>query len=76
MVGEVFVDGQNRDVWCSSKKAITDMNMYWNVVNNNASIYATGPSCILLYYNSMVFVALESGNKCFAATSNYFFLCE
>lgn len=28
IIGEVFVNGQNQDVWCNSKMPITDMNMY------------------------------------------------
>lgn len=28
-IGELFIDGQQRDVWCNSKKPITDLKMYY-----------------------------------------------
>jgi len=27
-IGEVFVNGQNKDVWCESKTVINDLSMY------------------------------------------------
>jgi hypothetical protein len=48
MIGEVFVDGQKRDVWCNSKKPITDLNMYSDASSLTNPYYATIPSCYLL----------------------------
>jgi hypothetical protein len=48
VIGETFVDGQNRGVWCNSKKPITDLQMYQNGVMPNPST----PSWMIVYYSA------------------------
>jgi hypothetical protein len=76
VIGETFVDGQNRGVWCRSKKPITDMRMYENGV---VPVALSTPTWLLLQY-------LAAGSNLYAGTDpNIFygkltlfdwFLCE
>jgi hypothetical protein len=42
-IEEVFVNGQNQDVWCNSRRVITDPMMYDKNVGQDRSV--SGKSC-------------------------------
>jgi hypothetical protein len=82
MLGEVFLDGQNRDVWCNSKKPITELNMYRDATNYFSNpYYATIPSSYSLTFtppNTFLELGLQSGGGILPSGpfNNQFFLCE
>jgi hypothetical protein len=82
MLGEVFLDGQNRDVWCNSKKTVTDKTMYRDAANYFSNpYYATTPSSYSLTYmppDEFLVLGLQSGSGILPSGPFYneFFLCE
>jgi hypothetical protein len=80
MIGEVRIDGQNRDVWCNSKKSLTDSNMYLVVDHFTDPKYAITPSCNVLYHASGITMNLlvRTGSECLSSGTILadFFLCE
>lgn len=50
-IGEVFVDGQNRNVWCGSMRPITDIKMYHDPPHLIDPAYSTIPSRYFLIYS-------------------------
>jgi hypothetical protein len=51
VLGEVFVDGKNNNLWCDSKKMITDLNMYTSTMDLTDPFYFKRSSCVMLYYS-------------------------
>jgi hypothetical protein len=84
MTGEVFVDGQNRNVWCNSKTPITDLRMYNSETDLTDPAYAIVPSCFVLWYVPVVgyldiVMYMRSGSECLASypiVAVDYFLCE
>jgi hypothetical protein len=80
-IGEVFVDGQNINVWCNSKKPITDLKMYNNPSSLSNSFYATEPSSFSMGYDpsdTNFTLRLQYGSNILPSHqfNNEFFLCE
>jgi len=72
-IGEVFVNGQNQDVWCDSKMVITDLTMY-DVGKFNTAVDT--PSCYPLYGGKLyTYTGLECAAKQDAPASGVFFIC-
>jgi hypothetical protein len=83
VVGEVYIDGQNRDVWCNSKKLITDLNVYYypTLVTDPSSTYATIPSCYVMYASTTtptMRLLIRSSSECLPTGNNVgdYVLCE
>jgi hypothetical protein len=80
MIGEVFIDGQNRDVWCNSKKPITDLKMYFTAGHLTDPVYATTPSCYVLNYSygTQMSMYLRSGSECLSSGASLaeYLICE
>jgi hypothetical protein len=82
LIGEVFVDGQNRDVWCNSKKPITDWRMYVDnsIVQLTDPVYLKITTCYIAHKNSDIHMDLKFNNTCLSSylldASNYYILCE
>jgi hypothetical protein len=85
MIGEVFVDGQNKDVWCISKTPINDVTMYG--AGGGAHLtdpqYATIPSCYVLYRSAgyvtnIMYLLLRPSSECLSSspTVGDYLLCE
>jgi hypothetical protein len=81
MIEDMFVDGQNRDVWCNSKKPINDSSMYNDAMLNEPA-YAIEPS---VYALSLIFQPVRAmylmgfpGNDILpsAPMASKYFLCE
>jgi hypothetical protein len=85
-IGEMFVDGQSRNVWCNSNKAIIDLEMYIVPAYISDPNFATKESCYFLEnanYNitlKMQFVLSIIGGECDPSYQIIdppeFFLCE
>jgi hypothetical protein len=79
MIGEVFVDGQSRDVWCNSKKPITELNMYFSYAGHDP-VFAITPSCYVLSfpYGAQINLRLRSGSECLSSGTMLadYVLCE
>jgi hypothetical protein len=69
MIGVVFVDGQNRDVCCNSKKTITDSNMYFTTGHFTDPAYAITPSCYVLNYSygTQIIMLIRAGSECLSS---------
>jgi hypothetical protein len=80
MIGEVFIDGQNRDVWCNSKKPITDLNMYLTAGHFTDPVYAITPSCYILNYAyaTKIIMLVRFGSECLSSGTILadYVLCE
>jgi hypothetical protein len=80
MIGEVFVDGQNRDVWCNSKKPITESYMYYTAGHFTDPGYAMTPSCYILNYSSgtQIIMLVRAGSECLSSGTVLadYVLCE
>jgi hypothetical protein len=81
LIGEVFVDGQNRNVWCNSKTPITDLSMYNTPSELTNPVCATTPSCYVLRHFSVtsnVTMELRIGSTCLSSyyIIDEFMLCE
>jgi hypothetical protein len=76
-IGDVFVDGQNRDVWCNSKKPINDSKMYNNGQRNSYPMFTMYSNCLLLISNGTE-VTFYLHYPCSSSDLiySYFFLCE
>lgn len=81
-IGEMFVDGQNRNVWCDSKKPITDVMMYDGEAANGHitdPIYRTrAQSCFRLFWIDSV-MKLFITQSCPLSETNKkadYFMCE
>jgi hypothetical protein len=80
-IGETFVDGQQRDVWCDSKIPITDMKMHCggSRMKDGSSYWLKAASCYIAYYNTGNVGLLLSGDNCLLkAMQTYYvsvFLC-
>lgn len=76
-MGEVFVDGQGRNVWCDSKR-LTGLIM---TPENNNAIYTTSFSCYALSYFNYVMgptvdMQLQStSDYCLTYSAVHYFLC-
>jgi hypothetical protein len=78
MIGDVYVDGQNRNVWCNSKKAIIDDTMYKHKVALIQPIYATKPSCYVMEKATRMVLLILSGKQCSASDPlpfSHYILC-
>ena len=80
MIGEVFVDGQNRDVWCNSKKPIPELNMYFTAGHFTDPVFAITPSCYVMNfpYGERINMRLRSGGECLSSGTILadYVLCE
>jgi hypothetical protein len=80
VIEEVFIDGQNRDVWCNSKKTITESKMYSNTGHFTDPAYATTPSCYFMNYAlaTKMVLFLRKGSECLSSGTTIadFVLCE
>jgi hypothetical protein len=81
MVGETFIDGQQREVWCDSKIPITDMNMYYSGTPAKAygDQYTNAVSCLRVTATSHISTLVVVGDMCLLNALNsfqYFFICE
>lgn len=61
VIGQVFADGQNKDVWCDSKKIISDPNMYYEYATITTDpIYKTNPTCYNInYFQSLMRLSID-----------------
>jgi hypothetical protein len=80
IIEDMFVDGQNRDVWCNSKKPINDSSMYRDFSLNDPA-NAVVPSIYALYFlpgTPAMYLGGLSGNDILpsAPIAFKFFLCE
>jgi hypothetical protein len=78
-IGETFVDGQNRDVWCNSKETITDLTMYYRLKQFTDPSFAAFPSCYALYFSGGDFtLVVFERHVCFPSyeIGGKHFLCE
>jgi hypothetical protein len=81
-IGEVFVDGQNRNVWCNSKNPILLPGMYLNPGLLTDPYYATTSSCYYLMYqkaSSRVQLLMANSEECALSHQimlSQYFLCE
>jgi hypothetical protein len=81
IIEDMFVDGQNRDVWCNSKKPINDSSMYKDASLTTDPAYAAEPSVYVLYFHpatKAMYLYLAPGNGILptAAMGFNYFLCE
>jgi hypothetical protein len=81
MIEDMFVDGQNRDVWCNSKKPINDSSMYKDATLTTDPSFASDPSVYALYFypqTQFMYLYLAPGNGILpsAPIAFNFFLCE
>jgi hypothetical protein len=80
-IGETFIDGQQRDVWCDSKIPITDMRMHWG-----GSLYRQGneiftkAACYVAFHNNVQGGLRLFGDTCLLNVKHnlhgIMFLCE
>jgi hypothetical protein len=80
VIGETSIDGQNRDVWCNSKKPITDLNMYLTAAHFTDPLLAITPSCYVLNNNVGVKIVMykRTGSECLSSGTIMadYVLCE
>jgi hypothetical protein len=81
LIGETFVDGQKRDVWCYSKIPIVDMKMHNNGRPERSQIdtFVKPASCYNVCYNSVAAVLILYGDSCLMSSNpplGFHFLCE
>jgi hypothetical protein len=80
VIGEVLVNGQSNDVWCNSKKPITDLSMYFgDSTHLNDSQYATMSSCYVLFcFADNMYLLVRPNNECMPSSKSVgeYFLCE
>jgi hypothetical protein len=81
VVGDVFVNGQSKDVWCNSKKPITELNMYGvagGSAHLNDSQYATMSSCYVMYCRDDMYLLVRPNSECMPSSTSAgeYFLCE
>jgi hypothetical protein len=64
-IGETFVDGQQRDVWCDSKIPITDIRMFWggSQFRQTAEVYSKA-SCYVAYQTTKQRGLMLYGDSC------------
>jgi hypothetical protein len=84
-IGETYIDGQQRDVWCRSKTPITDMNLHFGgsqFRQGGGEPFTKSSSCYFGYYSGTggnAFGLILFGDSCVLSTTTYrgiFFLCE
>jgi hypothetical protein len=80
MIEDMFLDGQNRDVWCNSKKPINDSDMYRDFSLTDPA-YAIEPSMYALYFlpsTQTMYLMGFPGHEILpsAPLAFNFFLCE
>jgi hypothetical protein len=79
-IGETFIDGQQRGVWCNSKIPITDRAMYhMNDPNKVSGLFTKGVSCYRGFFNGSASAMFLVGDMCILDAligSNYTFFCE
>jgi hypothetical protein len=79
IVGHSFVDGQDRNVWCDSKKPFTDLKMYQDDRHLTSAYFKTVPSNFKLYaLNSVVKLIIDDASGIFTDLNTFanLFLCE
>lgn len=83
MIGETFVDGQGRDVWCNSKKPITDMKMHYMSVGPFKSLddkFTQTQTCYNVHFTGVEAKLILYGDMCpLTALNNlvaFYFICE
>lgn len=79
IVGHSFVDGQDRNVWCDSKKPFTDRKMYQDDRDLTSAYYKTVPSNFKLYaLRSVVTLLIDDASGIFTDLNTWtnLFLCE
>lgn len=79
-VGETFIDGQQRDVWCNSKIPITDMRMHKGGKGpfRSADSNSNPPvSCFIANYMSRKTTLAVFSKSCVSlCTFSISFICE
>jgi hypothetical protein len=83
VIGESFIDGQQRDLWCRSKIPLTDPNMHYGgagkpylSVNDG---FTKSASCFKVHYNGTISKLVLYGDTCQLKALNQvdvYFLCE
>jgi hypothetical protein len=64
-LGETFIDGQQRDVWCDSKIPITDMRMHWGGrQHRQGTEIFNKASCYIAYQNTIQRGLILYGDSC------------
>jgi hypothetical protein len=85
IIGETFIDGQQRDVWCNSKIPITDMRLHYlgSQFKEASDSFKKSASCYVAYFsgsNSNQYGLILNGDTCFISSvklyPNLIFLCE
>jgi hypothetical protein len=86
IIGETFIDGQQKDVWCNSKIPITDMRLHYggSQLKEGSESFKKSASCYVEYFsgtdNSNQHGLILNGDTCLMASTklyyNIFFLCE
>jgi hypothetical protein len=72
LVGETFIDGQQREVWCNSKIPITDMHMFFysGIPNKGTDLYTKGTTCFRVYFNNAKLGLVMQGDRCLLNAMN------
>jgi len=86
IIGESFIDGQQRDVWCNSKIPITDMDMHWggSQYKEAGESFNKSASCYVVFFSGIAnqnrHGLILNGDTCFITSSKLYsmiiFLCE
>lgn len=80
LMGETFVDGQQRDVWCNSKVPIVDMNMHLGGSPQNSLVdtFIKPASCYKVSFSGSQSKLVLYGDSCLFSSNalNSYFLCE
>jgi hypothetical protein len=80
IIGQTFVDGQNRNVWCDSKRPFSDIKMFFDSRHiTRYAHFSSVPSCFKLYYSSVLGLLMDDESRCILTLKNTFakiFLCD
>jgi hypothetical protein len=81
VIGEMFIDGQNTNLWCRSKKPLNDTTMFNIPAELTDPIYANVPSCFILHSPSVgtaMRLYLRKGSECLPSGKivGEYVLCE
>jgi hypothetical protein len=77
----MFIDGQNTNLWCRSKKPLNDTTMFNAPADLTNPINANVPSCFIMYasmVSTTMRLYLRKGSECLPAGQNVgeYVLCE
>ena len=80
LVGETFIDGQQKEVWCNSKIPITDRAMYFmNDPNKVVGPITKGVTCYRVSTSAAYSGLILMGDSCSLdelSTYYFYFFCE